>query len=58
MSQTNTNCCLLLPKQDSTEFLSDNGFCIVKIVGLHAWKHNLSDHNLIKALLLPGNQRK
>ena len=35
------------------EFLSDNGFCIVKIVGLHAWKHNLSDHNLIKALFTP-----
>ena len=32
------------------EFLSDNAFCIVKIVSLHAWKHNLSDHNLLVEL--------
>lgn len=47
------SCCSLLPKQEGMEFLFNNEFCIVKIVDLHAWTHNLSDHNLIKALFTP-----
>lgn len=53
VSQNNTNCCSLLPKQDSMEFFVENRFCIVKIVDLHAWRHNLSNQNLIETLFAP-----
>ena len=48
-SQRN-NCCLLVPKHDGMEFLSINGFCVVKVIGP---EHSLSDHLFIDALFDP-----
>ena len=53
LHKSGTNCCSLLPKYDGMDFLSENGFCIVKIVDLQASRCGLNDHNLRNTLLSP-----
>ena len=50
LEQTVAHCCL---KYDGMDFLSENGFCIVKIVDLQASRCGLNDHNLRNTLLSP-----
>lgn len=47
------SCCSVIPKQEGIDFLHNNGFCIVKVVDLHALRHSLSDRNLREVLFAP-----
>ena len=44
------NCCLLIPRHDGMEFLSKNGFCVIKVLDMRLPEYNLSDQNFREIL--------
>lgn len=47
------NCCLLIPRHSGMDYLSKNGFCVVKVLDLRSSEYSLSDHHFRDILFAP-----